>query len=215
MTPSPGGPPVASLPELIERAHALATSGRRRLLGITGPPAAGKSRLAAHLAATLTPNVAHVPMDGFHLADVTLDRLGLRETKGTIDTFDGGGFVALLRRLRDADEPVVYAPGFERNLEQPLAAAISVPREVPLIVTEGNYLLVDRPPWNAVRDLLDECWYVETSDDAVRSDRLLRRHVQSGKQAAAAQDWMARVDTASAAVVAATRDRADVIGLLD
>src|SRR4051812_24822394 len=103
-------------------------------------------------------------MDGFHFADVTLERLGLLDRKGVPDTFDAWGFAALLARLRGAPDEVVYAPAFDRDLEQPLAGAIAVPPDAELIVTEGNYLLVDRPEWRAVREQLDEVWFLEIDD---------------------------------------------------
>ena len=152
---------------------------RRRLLGITGAPGSGKSTLAAALADALgSGRAVVVPMDGFHLAQAELERLGRAGRKGAPDTFDQSGFVALLARLRQAAEPVTYAPQFRREIEEPVAGALPVPREVPLVIVEGNYLLVDDGPWAAVRDLLDECWYVEV-DEAARMDRLVARDRKS------------------------------------
>jgi pantothenate kinase len=179
----------------------------RRLLGIAGPPGAGKSTYAAHLVATSAVPAAVVPMDGFHLADSTLIDLGLLATKGTPETFDPAGLAALLRRLHEEDG-AVYAPGFDRTLEQPLAAALVVPPEVELVVVEGNYLLLDRPEWRAVRAQLDEVWYLDCPDD-VRRERLLARHVEFGKTPAEAAAWLARVDDPDAVLVRAVRDRAD------
>ena len=141
--------------DLLRRAASLARPGRRALLGIAGGPGAGKTTLAERLTRELNgdgePWVAHVPMDGFHLADVELDRLGRRNRKGAPDTFDAAGYAALLERLRGDEEGVVYAPGFERALEQPVAGSIPVPPTARLVVTEGNYLLVDEGPWRRVR----------------------------------------------------------------
>src|SRR3954452_11605922 len=127
---------------LLARARALAGWKRRRMLGITGRPGAGKSTLAAEVVEALGDLSALVPMDGFHLAQDQLRALGRTETKGAIDTFDASGFVHLLERLPAATEPVVYAPAFRRDLEEPIAGAIAVPAAVPLVVVEGNYLLV-------------------------------------------------------------------------
>src|SRR6185436_249243 len=162
---SPGltSPPLA---ELVERARALATVGDRRVLGIAGAPGSGKSTLARALVEALGPDTARlVGMDGFHLAQAELERLGRADRKGAPDTFDAAGYVALLRRLRARDDAVVYAPEFHREIEQPVACAVPVPREVPLVVTEGNYLLVADGDWAAVRALLDEAWFVEGDED--------------------------------------------------
>jgi pantothenate kinase len=187
------------------------TASGRRLLGITGAPGAGKSTYAARLVAESDVPAVHVPMDGFHLADVSLRRLGLLDRKGAPETFDAWGYAALLRRLRTADE-IVWAPGFHRELEQPLAGAIGVDPDVEVVVTEGNYLLLDEPAWRAVRAALDEVWFLDC-DEAERRRRLVARHVEFGKSPADAEAWVARVDDANAGLVAATRARADRIVL--
>jgi pantothenate kinase len=179
----------------------------RRILGIAGPPGAGKSTCAARLVAESTVAAAYLPMDGFHLADTALGGLDLLDRKGAPETFDAWGYAALLRRVRTAHE-TVWAPGFERDLEQPLAGAIAISAEVELVVTEGNYLLLDRPAWRAVRAELDEVWFLDVPDE-VRRPRLLARHTAYGKTLAEAQAWVARVDDANAALVAATRAAAD------
>jgi pantothenate kinase len=181
---------------------------KRRILGITGAPGVGKTTYAlAQVSASGAPR-AYVPMDGFHLADVTLTALGRLDRKGAPDTFDAWGYAALLRRLREERDHVVYAPGFERHLEQPIAGALAVPPDVQLVVTEGNYLLLDRPEWRAVREQLDEVVHLVT-DDEVRRRRLVARHVEFGKTPAAAEAWVARVDDANAALVDAAAHRAN------
>jgi pantothenate kinase len=198
---------VIDLDVLVPRA--LARPGRA-LIGIAGPPGAGKSTLAARLVGAVGPAAAWVPMDGFHLADAALDRLGLRDRKGAPETFDGWGYLALLRRLAVETDHPVWAPGFERTLEQPLAGSILVDPDVRLVVTEGNYLLLDRPPWPQVRAALSEVWYVE-ADIGVRLERLLARHVEFGKSPAEARAWVAAVDEPNARLVEQRRDTADLI----
>jgi len=181
---------------------------KRRILGITGAPGVGKTTYALAQVATSDAPAAYVPMDGFHLADVTLTALGRLDRKGAPDTFDAWGYAALLRRLRDERDHVVYVPGFERHLEQPIAGALAVPPDADLVVTEGNYLLLDRPEWRAVREQLDEVVHLVT-DDEVRRRRLVARHVEFGKTLAEAEAWVARVDDANAALVEAVAHRAD------
>lgn len=176
-------------------------------MGIAGAPGAGKTSYAERLVAESEVPAVHIPMDGFHLADVSLEKLGLLDRKGAPETFDAWGYVALLRRLRTAAE-TVWAPAFDRRLEQPLAGAIRVDADVELVVTEGNYLLVDLPEWRAARAVVDEVWFVEC-DEAERHRRLVARHVAFGKTPQEARAWVARVDDANARSVAATRARAD------
>jgi pantothenate kinase len=200
----------AELGSLVERARRLVAPGRRRLLGIAGAPAAGKSTVAEAVVAALAADAVLVPMDGFHLAEAELRRLGRHGRKGAIDTFDGAGFASLLRRLRSPGPEPVYAPRFDRRIEESIAGAIRVPPELPLVVTEGNYLLVDDGPWAAVRDLLDEVWYLEL-DEAVRLDRLTARHIAFGRPPEVAAARARGTDQRNAELVATTRDRADVI----
>jgi pantothenate kinase len=192
----------------VDRARALAARPGRSIIGIAGPPGSGKSTLAAAVCVALGPACVLVPMDGFHLADVVLDALGLRDRKGAPETFDSWGYAALLGRLRRNTDPVVYAPAFERDIEQPVAGAIRVPDDVRLVITEGNYLLHDTAGWSAVHALLDEVWYCELADD-VRLQRLISRHVQYGKTAEQASVWVRSVDEPNARLVAATRSFAD------
>jgi pantothenate kinase len=200
--------------DLVHRARALPQGDRRALLGIAGSPGAGKSTLAERLVRELNgsgaPWVAHVPMDGFHLADAELERLGRRDRKGAPDTFDAAGYAALLRRLREETHDVVYAPGFERVLEQPVAGAIPVPPAARLVVTEGNYLLLETGAWARVRPELDEVWFCELPEPE-RLRRLVARHEEFGKGHEEAVAWVLRSDQRNAELVATTRDRADLV----
>ena len=180
------------------------------MIGIAGAPGAGKTTYARRLVnRSMRDGVpaAYLPMDGFHLADAALDALGIRDRKGAPETFDAWGYAALLRRVRTAGH-TVWAPGFERDLEQALAGALAVPPDAELVVTEGNYLLLDRPEWRAARAALDEVWFLDCPDD-LRRARLVARHVTFGRSVAEAEAWVARVDDPNAALVAATRERAD------
>jgi pantothenate kinase len=175
--------PADSWTDLVAYAEALADGPQRRILGITGAPGAGKSVLAQRLVDLLTLrryDVALAAMDGFHYANAELARLGRADRKGAPDTFDVDGYLALLYRLRHRDEATVYAPTFDRALEESIGSAIPIQAPVNLIVTEGNYLLHTDGRWSEVADLLDECWYVDI-DETRRMTRLVDRHVSFGR----------------------------------
>jgi pantothenate kinase len=203
--------PRCDLDALRDRVRGLASAGRRAIIGITGAPGAGKSTLAQALVdAVGAVGAVAVPMDGFHLADVQLALLGLLDRKGAPETFDAAGYAALLARLRADDEDVVYAPGFERTLEQPIAGAVAIPRAARVVVTEGNYLLLATGEWPRARASLDEVWFCD-ADDAVRRKRLIARHVQFGKSPEEARAWVTRSDEPNAALVAGTLSAADLV----
>jgi pantothenate kinase len=209
-----------NLAELADSARGHVRGGRRAIVGVTGPPGAGKTTFVAlllDLLRTTPPTglpvddwVAHVPMDGFHLADVELDRLGRRHRKGAPDTFDTSGYLSTLRRIKEDVPGIVYAPGFERTLEQPIAASIPVPTVARLIITEGNYLLVPDGAWPRIRALMDEVWYVDLDED-VRTRRLIDRHVEFGKDVDEATAWVHGPDQANAALVVSTKHLADLV----
>ena len=198
-----------ALEHLVQRAAALVTPGGRALLGIAGAPGSGKSTLAEALVTALGDAAVLVPMDGFHLADPELARLGRAQRKGAPDTFDAAGYVHLLRRLRDRTDEVVYVPVFVREQEQAVAGALPVHRDVPLVVTEGNYLLAEGP-FAPVRELLTESWYVDLAPE-LRVPRLIARHVAHGRPPAQAERWVLDSDERNARLVEATRGRADLV----
>lgn len=194
-------------PALVERLQQLA-SGPRRLLGVVGPPGAGKSTLASLMAQSLGAQAQAVPMDGFHLAQLELERLGRAHRKGAPDTFDAAGYAALLRRLRtQTGEEVVYAPDFRREIEEPVAGALPVFAHTPLVITEGNYLLLQDDGWAPVADLLDEVWYLQV-DPALRLQRLAGRHEQFGRSREQALAWIATTDEPNARRIEACMHRA-------
>jgi pantothenate kinase len=185
----------------------------RTVVGICGPPAAGKSTLSSALSDALNvhdglSSVA-IGMDGFHLSNAELHRLGLTDRKGAPETFDAAGFVHLLRRLR-AGEDLVYAPSYSRTLHESIGGVIPVPSHVRVIVVEGNYLLLDHGPWASVRGLLDLVLYLDAPDE-VRQESLVRRQLAKGLDLPEARDWVYRSDERNAEVIAGTRDRADLI----
>lgn len=215
----PALPTPAALPDLLDRCARLvseASRGGRLVLGIAGPPGAGKTTLvvallrAAAKDSRLAGRVAHVPMDGFHLPGGELGRLGRLGRKGAPDTFDVEAYAALLAAVRAAPRAVVRAPAFDHAVGEPEAEAIEVGPEADLVVTEGNYLLLDDAAWRPVRGLLDEAWFCALADDQ-RRQRLIDRHVEAGRPLDDATVWVDRSDEANARLVAGGRDVADLV----
>ncbi|MGH3435037.1 MAG: nucleoside/nucleotide kinase family protein [Sciscionella sp.] len=201
---------MTAFEHLLLRARALAVPGERRVLGICGPPASGKSTLAERMVRELGSRAVVVGMDGFHLAQSELARLGRTDRKGAPDTFDVVGYLALLARIRAAEPDTVYAPRFRRDIEEPIACAVPIPPDLPLVVTEGNYLLHDEPPWHRVRDLLDEVWFLAPEEDE-RLRRLIARHMAFGRTAVEARRRALGSDQRNADLITATAHRADLV----
>lgn len=201
--------------KLAVRLRERAALGPRTLIGLCGAPGAGKSTLAARLVVALDairPGCAAVVgMDGFHLAASVIAGDGRRDRRGAPDTFDPHGYAALLRRLRANTEPVVYAPEYRREIEDPVGSAVPVPREVTVVITEGNYLLLPDPAWAAARAQLDEVWYLVAPDENLRVARLMARHERFGKSAEHARRHVLTSDEPNADLVARHRDGADLV----
>jgi pantothenate kinase len=204
--------------DLADRLAALvaAVAPRRAVLGIAGPPGAGKTTLVTRLLAavaahpSLSGHVAHVPMDGYHLTNRELDALGRRDRKGAPDTFDTASYAGVLAAVRASPRVVVRAPSFDHVEGEPVPDSLTVPLDADLVVTEGNYLLLDEEPWTAVRPLLDEVWWCGL-DPELRVHRLVDRHVETGRPADDATAWVLRSDEANARRVEGGDERADVV----
>ncbi|MER8187663.1 nucleoside/nucleotide kinase family protein [Kitasatospora sp. NPDC094015] len=190
----PGGDFEAAVARALRLLNGREGRKGRILLGLAGPPAAGKSTVAGRLVEEVVrregpESAAYLPLDGFHLSNTQLDRLGLRDRKGAPETFDAWGYLALLGRVTADRFRDVYAPDFDRELDEPVAARHVIRPHTRLVVTEGNYLAAPADPWPAARRLLAELWFVE-ADDTTRAERLLHRHRAGGRSR---EDALARI----------------------
>ena len=194
-----------------QRVADLLSAGTRQILAIVAQPGAGKSTLAQALLALYDDKVQVVPMDGFHLANSELERLGRRSRKGAPDTFDATGYVNLLQRIKHQQpgDAAVYAPEFRREIEEAIASAVAVQASTQLVITEGNYLLLDDAPWQQVRGVVNESWYLDVPHE-LRQARLLARHMQFGRTHSEALAWIASTDEPNAVRIAQTRQHASL-----
>jgi pantothenate kinase len=189
----------------------LENSDNRVIIGIVGKPGAGKSTLSNFLIENLRKkNVALLPMDGFHLSNVQLAKLGTADRKGAPDTFDSFGFAALLERISNSKIEDIYFPVFHREIEESIAGEGVIKAETRLVITEGNYLLYQEGGWSGISANFTESWYVEVND-TLRLDRLVERHHFHGKDRQSAHDWAHGTDEQNAQLIESTRSRADFL----
>jgi pantothenate kinase len=204
--------PGTGVDGLLDRALRLLDRPGRSVLGIAGAPASGKSTLAALLLAELERQrpgaVVGVGMDAFHIGHRVLARRGQTGIKGAPETFDAVGFIHLLHRIR-TESGTIYAPEFDREIEDSLAQVVEIGPEIGLVITEGNYLLLDAPPWDGVRALLDEAWFVHL-DDAERQRRMIARHLRHGHEQSEAEARTLGSDERNARLVNAAPNNPDL-----
>ena len=200
-----------TLPLLVELARELAAAGERQILGVCGAPGAGKSTVTSAIVEALGPDLAVIaPMDGFHMVNEKLEELGRRNRKGAPDTFEVDAFVELLSQIRHQTEELISAPDFDRTIDAPRDGVISIKKSVPLVITEGNYLLHGHGGWERVAPLLTQSWFVML-DDEIRQERLIRRHMSFGMSEARARAWTLGSDEKNAQGVREDVLRADLV----
>ena len=161
---------LAQIADLLE---SRAAQGGRVIAAIAGAPGSGKSTLAEKLVGKLNGRqagmAAVLPMDGYHYDDLHLVPAGLRPRKGAPMTFDVGGLFHTLKRLRARDEDEVAVPVFDRKIEIARAGARLIPKATPVIVVEGNWLLLNQAPWDRLRPMFDLTVMVEVPEHVLRA----------------------------------------------
>lgn len=191
--------------ELVAHAEKLLESDQRSILAIAGPPGAGKTTIAKQLMEVLSETydkelIALLPMDGYHLLNEVLDERGLRDVKGSPDTFDVQSYITLLQNVRNNPDQMWYAPDFDRENDKPVPDKIVIPPQARLIITEGNYLLLPGK-WAPIKELCDETWFLDVDHDVERT-RLVKRHIEEiGRTAIDAARFVERSDLANAKLI--------------
>ncbi len=151
-----------------------------------------------------------VPMDGFHFPNDILEKHGLLQIKGAPETFDVNSFVELINRLHEFQDQIALCPTYDRELHNPVNNSIAIKPSDRLIVVEGNYLLLNRSPWDLIRTKLDEVWYLDTPLDIIK-ERLFDRHVSGGTNKKEAERKITSVDVPNAELIKKTCSLADKI----
>lgn len=202
------------LPDAAALAARLSQGEGRRVVAIVGAPGSGKSHVADVVADAL--NSGHpgravvLPMDGFHYDDGLLRDLGRLERKGAPDTFDAGGLAATLRRLRTGLEEAVAVPVFDRALEISRGAARLIPARAEIVLVEGNYLLLDRAPWDALDGLFDLTVMLDVPEEEL-ARRLRARWQGFGRPEAEIRRQVETVDLPNGRIVATESRLPDLI----
>jgi fructokinase len=201
----------AQITALLEQVLKSSRRQARRVVAIAGPPASGKSTLAAGLVAALRGTGVHsqlVPMDGFHLDNRILTDRGILDRKGSPPSFDAIGLFRLVQVLGASQE--LYYPIFDRDRDLSVAGAGHIVPECDTIVIEGNYLLMDAPIWRDMARYWDLSIHLSCAEAELEA-RLIQRWVDYGLAPEAARIRTYSNDLPNARLVGQTALRADVV----
>lgn len=156
----------------------IANEKSRLIVGIAGCPGAGKSTISELILKALqknkiSENSVLVPMDGFHLDNRVLKKRNLLSKKGAPETFDVNGYIELLNRIQNNKDDI-FSPFFDRNLDLAKAGAISIKRKHKIVLTEGNYLLLEHEPWSKIKRYLDLTIFIDADLEVLKRRLKLR-----------------------------------------
>ncbi|KAK7245406.1 hypothetical protein RIF29_40250 [Crotalaria pallida] len=201
----------------------------KHLVGLAGPPGAGKSTLAHEVARRINklwpekassldsqvqpPEVAIViPMDGFHLYRSELDAMEnpgeAHARRGAPWTFNPSRLLMCLKNLRTNGS--VYVPSFDHGVGDPVEDDIFVNLQHKVVIVEGNYLLLEYGIWKEISSLFDERWFIDIDIDKAMQ-RVLKRHISTGKPPDIAKQRVENNDRINAELVMKSKKNADLI----
>ena len=207
------------LPLLRRLTEMQRAEARRILVFLAAPPATGKSTLAQFLEQLSRteedlPPVQALGMDGFHypnryLAAHTIlrdgEKIPLTSIKGAPETFD---VPALAAKLGAAREESVTFPVYDRRIHDVVPDAVTA--DAPILLVEGNWLLLDEEPWRDLCGLADHRLRIDAAPELLR-DRLIARKVQGGSTTEAAAAFYEASDAPNILRFAAHAGAADDI----
>lgn len=186
---------------------------RRILIAIAGAPGSGKSTLAESVVRKLNQDqsgvAALLPMDGYHLDNRILEAHNLLDRKGAPETFDSTGFCKAVEGLAKTDETIFF-PSFDRSLDLSIAGSIEISPDIPVIVLEGNYLLLRLSPWNALAAHFTASVFINPGIDALR-ERLQARWLRYGLDPEAAIRRAESNDMVNARLIMENSIKADLV----
>ncbi|KAL6752402.1 putative phosphoribulokinase/uridine kinase [Haematococcus lacustris] len=193
--------------------------GRRMVVGLAGAPGSGKSTLARCVVEAVNAQqgaqvAALLPMDGFHYYRRELDAMpdpqAAHARRGAAWTFDATAFVASVRRAREEASLPLAVPSFDHGVGDPVPGDIWLQPFHRVVVVEGNYCLLDSPPWCELQQMWDETWFADIDLD-LAMERVFRRQVALGVLADVSLRRIQSNDRPNGELVLTSRPRAAVL----
>lgn len=172
---------------LLDRWELLAKEKKHRIfVFLAAPPGCGKTTLSLFLE-SLSQDRAYpiqaIGMDGFHYPNAYLDHHTmieegkeylLRERKGSCDTFDKERLKEKIREGKNSDN---LWPIYSRAIHDVVEDQIQLQK--PIILLEGNYLLLNGKGWEDLIKECDDCVFLFAKEELLKH-RLVERKMAGG-----------------------------------